>query len=444
MASNAERWQQYLQALRGEYTKIARLEFLQPDGSVAFAVDNNPRNQRSGAFLQSGSLTVNLQNGKRRTATVTLGNLDGAFEYSYNKLWFGQQILLSEGLILPDGTDFYLPQGVFYIRDPEEKVQPGAKTVTFYLEDKWSYLDGTLFGRLEGIYEVARGQNIFEVIQSLLDLDRGNGLAIDAARPVFTEYYNGQYTILPDGQLASATQLPYTYRNDADGGTYADIVLEMANVLAAWVGYDAVGRLRIDPSQDDILDTEKPVQWEFTPTEKQFLGANYTSKNTEVYNDVIIVGESLSNYGYVAGRAQNLDPSSDTNVNIIGRKTLRESAAGYYTGRQCEALAEFKLKRQSILQKSVTIQSGQIFHLNENQIVTIQRPDKEGAPVERHLVTGFTRPIAQTGPMQISATSVNEMANVTIIYNGEGGTIAQELVGTLVMGRSGVTYLTAS
>lgn len=30
-------------------------------------------------------------------------------------MWFGTMVRLSEGLLLPNGEEFYLPQGVFYI-----------------------------------------------------------------------------------------------------------------------------------------------------------------------------------------------------------------------------------------------------------------------------------------------------------------------------------------
>lgn len=436
-------WRAYLQALKTSFTKLARLEFLQPDGSVAFALDNNPQNRRSGAFIQSGQLTVNLQNGQRRTATVTLANLDSEFDYNVNKVWFGQQILLSEGLLLPNGQEFYLPQGVFYIRDPEEKLLPGTRSVTYHLEDKWSYLNGSLFGNLDGVYEIPLNTNIFDAIQSVLDLDRGNGQPVDGVAPVYTNYYNNQMTTLPGGSMISDLLLPYTYRNDSENGTYADIVLEMSNIVAAWVGYDATGRLRIDPSQDDIVDASKPVQWEFRPDEKQFLGATYTVKNSDVYNDVIITGESLSGYGHIAGRAQNLDPSSDTNVNIIGLKTHKESAAGYYTEKQCENLAIFRLKQQTVLQKSVTIQSAQLFHISENQLVMIRRPDKPGTPMERHLVTGFTRPIAQTGAMQINATSVNDFLTASVVYPGGQSRTSAILVGAAVLGSMTVVYAEA-
>lgn len=191
------RYEQYLAALRGTFRKLAKLEFLQPDDSVAFSVSNNAR---SGAFISDGSLNVSLNNGQRRTASVELSNLDGAFSYNVNKIWFGRRVRLSMGLVLPDGSDFYLPQGVFYIRNPAETLNPDAKTVTYNLVDKWSYLDGDLFGRLEGTYQAPRGNtNIFDVMTSILqfskyDFSQTNDKSemIDCTAPVFTTYYNGK------------------------------------------------------------------------------------------------------------------------------------------------------------------------------------------------------------------------------------------------------------
>lgn len=409
----ADLWNTYFAALKQPFVKLCKLEFLQPDGSVAFALDNNPQNPRSKAFIQEGSLTVNLQNGARRQANVTLCNTDGEYDYNVNKRWFGQQIRLQEGLILPDGTEFYIPQGVFYVKDPEESFQPTGNTAQYTLVDKWAYLDGSLFGRLDGIYQVPMGSNIFEVIASVLLFPRGNGLVVDPETPMFTNFYNGKTQTLPDGSNANLTDTPYTYICDSDDGTYANIILEMNTMLAGWIGYNPVGALVLDPSQDDILDVNKPVLWSFTPTESQFLGSTYAIKNSEVYNDIIIKGEGMNDYEQVAARATNLDPSSDTNVNLIGKKTYTESASGYYTTDICQSLAEFKLKRQTVLQKSVTIRSSQMFHIRENEIVTIMRPDKNGE-VERHLVTGFSRPLGQTGEMTIEATSTNDFPIATI------------------------------
>ena len=412
--TNAEKNLAYMQVLRRPFMKLCRLRFLNPDGSTAFSLDNNPGNVRSGAFIADGTISVNLQNGQRRNATVTISNVDGAFDYNINKIWFGQEIVLDEGLILPNGEDFYIQQGVFLIENPTETIEPGNRTVTYPLVDKWAMLDGTLFGNLEGTYEVKVGTNIFTPIAAILGLPRGNGYPVDRVPPVFTEYYNGKTQKLPDGSDAALTDAPYTLRVEGDGGTYADVVLGLAAMVNAWAGYDNTGALRLDASQDDILDTDKPILWQFSMNEAQILGQSYTMKNTEVYNDYIVLGELLDDNSQPAGRATNYDPMSDTNVYAIGKKTYRESQAGYGTDQMCQDLAVWKLKRATVLQKAVTISCSQMYHLDVNNLVTIIRTDKPGSPVERHLIQGFSRPLASTGSMTISCVSVNDFPEATV------------------------------
>lgn len=427
---------QYLSAVRGPFQKLARLDFLQPDGSLAFSIDNNPLNARSGAFIQEGDLSVNLQNGMRRQATITLSNLDSAYDYNVNKVWFGQQIRLMEGLVLPDGTGFYLPQGVFYVKNPEETFMPNSRIARYNLVDKWAYLDGTLFGNLEGWALIEINEDIFNAISQLLLRDRGNGMPIDNVPPIFTTYYNGKTITRTDGTTAPWTNTPYTARFDNRSNTLATLLLELNKMLVGWIGYDSTGHLRVDAAYEDILDSNKPVQWEFSPQEVNFLGATYSVKNTEVYNDIIVNGTALSGNHVPSGRAVNQDSSSDTNIyGPLGMRTKVFEENYYYADAQCQELAEWYLKQNSVLKKSVSIQSSQIFHLRENELVTIRRTDKPGAPVERHLVTGYTRPIAQAGAMTIDCTSVNDfpvaspyplpstLTYATLAVNVDAGTV---------------------
>lgn len=411
------RFEQYLSALKTDFTKIARLEFLNPNGTVAFVLDNNYKNSRSGAFIQDGSLSVNLQNGARRSASITLVNKNGEYDFNVNNLWFGTTVRLQMGLLLPDGSEYLIPQGVFYIKDPEESFLPNQRTIRLELVDKWSMLDGTLGGNLDGIYEVPANTNIFDAIDGLLKDSQGNGYVFDRTPAIYTSYYNSMTQTLPDGTTASLVESPYTARFDSFGSSYADIILELNSMVAGWIGYDATGALRLDPSQDDILDITKPILWTFTPTEKQFLGATYSIKSSEVKNEIIRVGQALDDgYAQVGAKAQNFDPSSDTNINIIGRKVDRQEQSNYYTNDICASLAEFELKRNTILKKSVTIRSTQMFHLVENNLVVIRRIDKKGAPFERHLINGFSIPIGQTGEMTINATSVSDFPIATVTY----------------------------
>ena len=197
-------------------------------------------------------------------------------------------------------------------------------------------------------------------------------------------------------------------------GTYASVILGFAEMLNAWVGYDAAGRLRIDPSQDDLLDTEKPVNCAFSMEETTLLGMTYTAENTEVYNDYIVLGAALDDNSQPGARATNNDPMSDTNVQLIGRKTIWTEEDGYTTQTMCRDRAEWEMKRSTVLQKSVDISCGQFFHLAENTIVTVARSDKAGTPVERHLVTGFSRSLTGQGQMAISATSVADFPVATV------------------------------
>lgn len=424
--AGGERFLDYLAALKTDFVKLARLEFLNRDGTVAFVMDNDPKNRRSGAFLQSGEITCNLQNGIRRTASVTLSNLDGDYDFSVNKIWFGMQVRLSEGLLLPDGTEYYIPQGVFEIEQPNEQYKPDGNSVTYRLVDKWANLDGSLGGNLDGAYSVQAGTNILQAMASLLRLgryDMGNNsrYPIDPVLPLMTSYYNDKTQTLTDGTVVNLVDAPYDFVSDEDG-TIADVILGLGEMLAALVGYNQTGRLVVDPSQDDIEDLTKPVLWDFSADEKQLLHVEYEVKKGDVFNDLIVVGDT-SDTGYTArGRAQNRDISSDTCISRIGLKTKRMHAENYYSDDICVARAEWELKRAAVLPKTVAIECTQMFHIVENGIVTIRREDKPGAPVERHVVQGFTRPIGQTGPMTINAVSVMDYPEITVLQDTTGGT----------------------
>lgn len=413
-------WQNYTELLRrGGFLKLARLRFLNPDGNTAFALDNDPYNKRSGAFLRGGSVNCNLQNGTRWTASVTIANTDGEYDYNVNKVWFGSEIAIDMGLVLDDGTELYFPMGVYRISSPKEDVRPNGRTAEFSLTDKWSGLDGTLNGVLESSYIVNRGTNIFTPIATVLASDRGDGQPFDRELPLFTEYYNSMTQTMPDGTTVPVTDSPYTLTIDSDDGTVADLILGLTDMLVAQVGYDAAGRLRIDPSQNDILDTDKPVSWVFSLSEAQVTGLAYESRIADVRNDYIVVGMMPEDYAQPAARAQNLDPMSDTNINLIGRRTKRESRNEFATDRICEDYAVWMLKRTAVLHKAVTVECNQIFHLAVNELIQIVRSDLDEPTTETHLVQGFTIPMSGTEPMSITAVSVHDFPSVTVTAWGE-------------------------
>lgn len=430
MAGQNNRYIQYLQALQRPFKKLTKLEFLNPDNSVAFSIGSSYKDIKlnrnlTNAFIQGGQLNVSTNNGVRRSATVTLSNLDGSFSYAVNKIWFGQRLRLSMGLVLPDGTDFYLPQGVFYIKEPQELYNPTTKTVSFPLVDKWAYLDGTLAGKIGNTFQITTKDKpkIFDAIKGVLQLSKYTYLSttnifdmIDNVEPVFTNYYDGKTYAVASGDgttttTVNVTDLPYDITENA-GGNLGNVVTSLVECFAGMVGYDQTGRLRVDPSQDDISDNNKPILWAFTPKNSNLLGIEDKHKNTEVYNDIVVVGEGLTGYE-VWGQASNYDPASPTNINMIGLKTHYENKAEYWNSQQCVDIAEWMLKRKTVLNKSVTIRSSQMFHLMENSLISVERTDKKGSPIERHLIESFSIPLGETGEMTINATSVNDFPIIT-------------------------------
>lgn len=418
----------YLAAIKSGkvYKNIAKLQFLQPDGSVAFSVGDFKKRgyqkyYNTSAFLQNGSLNVSLKNGMRRKATVTFANADEAFSFNVNNLWFGSTVRLLMGIRFSDDEEIWFSQGVFVILNPNATINPTDRTITYDLADKWVNINGDNGGIYDVTYQIPSGSNIFAAMQSLLELSRytfeHDGIKnnmIDNVQPRFTEFYNGKrYWDIQSQRYVLYTATPYEIVTDSSNGTIADTLLELNGMLAGWIGYDANGALFVDASQDDIDDASKPVVWNFTPANSVFCGMSVRAQTSDVKNDVIISGEDL-NKREIWGRASNYDLTSDTNINLIGRRTYRESKSTYWSAQQCVSLAQYELKRRSILQKTVSIECVPMYHLNENEVVQIMRPDKQGSPMEKHLIQSFTIPIAETGSMQINATSVNDIPQFTI------------------------------
>lgn len=632
-----ERFNEYIKVISNPpYKRLTQVEFLNNDGNVAFTLGSSSNSgygirYNGNALIQSGSLSASRQNGQRRKASLTISNIDNEFEYNVNNIWFGAQIRISLGVVLPDGSAYYIPQGVFYIKDPSAAFNPKERTVTYPLVDKWAYLDGTLMGNLAetyqvditrkrtlpigfrelqtlkrkgngtmritfdesdtwnaladgfdivvrqdsanalflsmqfassvytnscsmrfdgrylrasigrdtgiqdysvydktqrgeyytiryyhgnyylvddsgqeeylfggfvgaineaigvtlfssvgvgttydthaikrltlyhngdtsgdtwqpvkyheyvpcyivshglpGLYDIIDGKfspvsgsadtfdisnyvsygNIYDVIRDAIRLSKYTygktnipNERIDNQMTVFTDYYANKSYKVEDGTEVEMTDIPYTMQIDTN---IADIVLECNSIIAGWIGYDRNGCLTIEPSQDDINDSKKNIIWEFTPENSTFLGLSETTKNSEVYNDVLVVGQGASGYD-IWGRASNYDARSETNINLIGRRTLVISGANFFTAQQCVDWAVLELKKRTVLQKSVTISCLPILHISENTLVTVKRTDKAGSPVEKHIVTSYTLPLSEKGNMTINCTSVNDFPDL--------------------------------
>lgn len=403
-------YSEYLYTLKTNYRPAIKIEWVNNDGSSYGEITNS-------YVDMSGTVSVSMENGTRRTADIELDNSNGEFSVDVYNLWYGKMVKLWMGVYLSDGSPYYFPQGVFYVNSVEESNTPLQRTVSLHLIDKWCFLDGTMWGNLDGIYIVPIGSNIYDALTKLLKTSRFTGEnvdeagepqtnAVDPIMPNLSSYYLTK--TYKDGETTyNAIDTPYEIRMEY-GKTYADILLEFATILGAYIYYDVDGRLTIEPTQDDIVDSSKPILWTFTPNEQEFLSEDSSHDFGTFYNDIIVIGYT-TNGRQAKGRAQNKNTASPTAIQIVGIKTYPPyEDAAYYTDEQCNELAEYYLKRQTIKQRSVQISSAPMFHLRENRLIECVRPytmEKEAL-----LISGYDLPIGTTGTMSITATSVNEFS----------------------------------
>lgn len=403
-------YSEYLYTLKTNYRPAIKIEWMNNDGSSYGEITNS-------YVDMSGTVSVSMENGTRRTADIELDNSSGEFSVDVYNLWYGKMVKLWMGVYLSDGSPYYFPQGVFYVNSVEESNTPLQRTVSLHLIDKWCFLDGTMWGNLDGIYIVPVGSNIYDALTKLLKTSRFTGKnvdeagepqtnAVDPIMPNLSSYYLTK--TYKDGETTyNAIDTPYEIRMEY-GKTYADILLEFATILGAYIYYDVDGRLTIEPTQDDIVDSSKPILWTFTPNEQEFLSEDSSHDFGTFYNDIIVIGYT-TNGKQAKGRAQNKNTASPTAIQIVGIKTYPPyEDVTYYTDEQCNELAEYYLKRQTIKQRSVQISSAPMFHLRENRLIECVRPytmEKEAL-----LISGYDLPIGTTGTMSITATSVNEFS----------------------------------
>jgi hypothetical protein len=192
-----------MNALYGNPKKAIKVEWLNPDETVKFEFTNS-------LYDISVDMSVNYQNGSRRSCTITLNNDRNRFSVDFNNIWFGQKFKLWMGVYLDEKTPYYLPQGVFYVSNPNEVYQPATKTIKINGVDKWAFLDGTLNGVLTGTYQTAIGTNLFDATRDLLLLPTwadGNTKKLSSTN--FDEYFDTT-SKFPSGLLISGSYVKFT------------------------------------------------------------------------------------------------------------------------------------------------------------------------------------------------------------------------------------------
>jgi len=338
----------------------------------------------------SGSLRISNVNGLRRYLDLTMNNTSGEYLPDIDGFWLGSKIKLWLGEEI-NGEDFWLPQGVFVLNNPDAESYISSKMLRIKAVDKFGMLDGTVGGELNSAYIVPVDSNIYSVLRELLNGTSTVDMPTDIKLPVLDQLYSGEVT-------------PYTLRKEV-GDVLANVILELQGMLSSNVFYNVNGEMVFER---DHNDSTKGSLWDFATDEHNYLGATRTYRFDEVYNAVRVIGDNIDG-DLALFEAKNENLASPTSIPNLGyQRTLIIEDPIINTDALAEARAYYELKRVTALYSDVSINTVPMYHLDADHVITVTDP-AIGLNRTRLLIKEITIPLSTQGQMNISACVSEEL-----------------------------------
>lgn len=344
----------------------------------------------------SGSLSINYQQGQRRSLNFSLKNPDGRWSPNSNTgdLWIGSKFRLDLGFELLNGDIYWKRNGVFVVGNVTETHQGADKQVNIQCYDKFALLDGTLGGNLDGTYEIPSGQNINSAVKDTIALDDGAGFPIDPMPLIFDPEYLNETTAY------TLTKSPTS--------SLGDLIVELADMIACDVYYNEYGNLVFQSGITDIANIRKPTLWAFDENDIEYLNGNLTYNFQQVRNRVIIVGANVSSGVIYSAIAENNNPQSPTRISKIGTKNIYYEDSNIYSNQLAQDRADYELNKISILQLGIELQSSFMIHLDVNNCIEIT-DEYFGFHNERFVIQSISIPINAGSIITIECSNVGSL-----------------------------------
>ena len=333
-----------------------------------------------------GDIQINKENGARRSASITLNNIDGDYTPDPDGIiWLNSKIRIYTGLEV-GGENYYVSRGIFVVNEPDVSSNFSEKIVTLSLLDKWCLLNDTLSGQVEYDFIIPVGTNLGEAVEMVLE---------EAGEPKPLIYE--ETTIVT----------PYTLVVEA-GGTFSDILIKLSEMASMNIFYDKDGFPRLQsPTDTDIAGSV----WDFNNTEPLYMGANRNYDMSKVRNVVRVVGDSIEGtiYDYTASDTDSNSPTftgtAPDYTDGIGRRVKVIYDDLIYSESLAEDRANYELEQAIQIYESVPTKTGCVDLINEDNIITIT-DSSLGLDEDRFLVQSINFPIRQNRPMDLNVWKV--------------------------------------
>jgi len=340
----------------------------------------------------NGSISINYQQGVRRSCSVTLINTDKKFNPNQNgKIWINTKFKLYLGLkIKKTGDIYWFSQGIFVLTNPSVLRDMSKKTITLNGVDKFGLFGSeTNFNETEGTYLVPYNTKVKNIIEDILLLDMGNGYKTDIKKPLI-DFDIGEQRI------------PYEIKK-APNSYISEILIELGNMFACDVFYDTNGVLNFTKGNENVGMDHYSSIWDYSDVFSEYYSPTLNLDFPSVYNTVKVVGNNPNDqiYEYTA---VNDDFRSPTRVQLIGQKVKYIESSFCYNLDRTRDFANYLLRKYAIVQSPLDFQSSFIPHLDVNCIVNIS--DKYLDYInQRFIIQSLTMPFTSKSLIGVSASN---------------------------------------
>lgn len=374
-----------------DYQNILRLHNRQPRLKVNLMYSNMEVYQEitSDIILQGSSLNISNKNGIRRTITLELANPQLRYNVEPNNIWMNTYFSVYAGYYY-NGRYYWFLLGIFITTNPVMSSGLSQSTITLRGYDKMSLLNGTLSGKLEGIYQIEASDNMREIINSIVT-ERGDTFPVN-------------YDSIFEGYL-----IPYTITTDL-GNSYFSILDELASLRSSNVFYDTNGCLNFQSGIEDLDDSVKPPLYSFSNdgTDINYISSNATFDFEKVCNCIYVQGSTVDGGIYSATlKDENLE--SPTRIQLIGERWADPiTDDNINSDALCLDRAKYELKKLKTLWLTVEINCVPIPDLDVNCVIELT-DDRYDFDHLRLLIQSISYNLQTGGTMSLSCTSVNEL-----------------------------------
>lgn len=347
-------------------------------------------------IIMGGTYNENYQNGQRRSISISLFNHTGKYTPSINGLWVGVKISFDMGLEI-NGVIIWFKKGIYVISSISPSHEPGTTNVGVELSDKFAVLEGAT-GTFETSYTVPVGNDVQEVIQDLLNLQRGNGQVIDPKPIIYNSKFKGSKIQAEISKQA--------------GDTIGSIIMDIATQLNAEVFYDVEGNLTFVPINDVTGDEDKPVIYHFYDENGDIFNNNLSFDLSGAINRVIVIGSTV-NSNVITATSVNDNVGSPLCYQRIGYRTASPiNDSNITTEILAQERADYELRQHLILKSSAS--NGVRYNplLSVNNLISVT-DSFYGFNQERFLLQSISCPIDYSGSMSITSANIQNFGFLT-------------------------------